>query len=50
VELELVGAISMSDFILQTLWKVDDLNGLERASLHTLTASNAQSFRKEANY
>ena len=49
VELELVGPISVSELILQTLGQVDNLNGLEGASLHALTATDAQSLRKEAN-
>jgi hypothetical protein len=50
VQLKAVSSISVSDLVLKSLWKVDNLNGLVRTSLDTHTASDAECFRDETNF
>jgi hypothetical protein len=49
VKLESICAISVSDFLRETFWQIDDLYCFEGASLNAHTATNAKSFRDETN-
>ena len=49
MELKGVGSITMGHFLRETLWEVDDLDGIKWASLCTHTATDAQWFRYKAN-
>jgi hypothetical protein len=49
VKFESICAISVSDFLRETLWQIDDLYCFEGASLNAHTATNTKSFRDETN-
>ena len=49
MELERVGAVSMSGMRIQVGGKVDDIDGIHRTLLHTDTTPNTQLFRQVCN-
>lgn len=49
MELERVGGISVSDFLFQVGWQVDNVNSAEGTLLWANTTTNAQILRDESD-